>query len=98
MWCGAFAFSNRIEFLISVEAPTLLFPHKTVIENVGYGLEVQGQKPEERNKTAMEKIIKDEGYEVVEMNQFMPGANYAIFKKPGKQNPVVYKIDDITID
>ena len=33
-----------------------LFPHKTVIENVGYGLEVQGQKPEERNKTAMEKI------------------------------------------
>ena len=49
-------------------------------------------------KTAMEKIIKDEGYEVVEMNQFMPGANYAIFIKPGKQNPVVYKIDDITID
>ena len=33
-----------------------LFPHKTVIENVGYGLEVQGQKPEERNKTSMEKI------------------------------------------
>jgi len=33
-----------------------LFPHKTVIENVGYGLEVQGQKLEERNKTAMEKI------------------------------------------
>jgi len=33
-----------------------LFPHKTVIENVGYGLEVQGQKPKERNKTAMEKI------------------------------------------
>ena len=29
-----------------------LFPHKTVLENVGYGLEVQGQKPEERNKTA----------------------------------------------
>ena len=33
-----------------------LFPHKTVIENVGYGLEVQGQKLEERNKTSMEKI------------------------------------------
>ena len=33
-----------------------LFPHKTVLENVGYGLEVQGQKLEERNKTAMEKI------------------------------------------
>merc|ERR1711981_1031969 len=33
-----------------------LFPHKTVIENVGYGLEVQGKTPEERNKIAMEKI------------------------------------------
>ena len=49
-------------------------------------------------KTVMEKIIKDEGYEVVEMNQFTPGSNYAIFKKPGKQNPVVYKINQISID
>ena len=49
-------------------------------------------------KTAMEKIIKDEGYEVIEMAQFRPGANYAIFKKPGKQNPAVYKISEITID
>ena len=49
-------------------------------------------------KTAMEKMIKEEGYEVVEMNQFRPGANYAIFRKPGKQNPVVYKINEITLD
>ena len=49
-------------------------------------------------KTAMTQIIKDEGYEVVEMNQFRPGASYAIFKKPGKQNPVVYKISEITLD
>ena len=49
-------------------------------------------------KTAMEKMINDEGYEVVEMNQFRPGASYAIFRKPGKQNPVVYKISEITID
>ena len=49
-------------------------------------------------KTAMTKIIKDEGYEVVEMNQFRPGANYAIFRKPGKQNPVVYGISEITLD
>ena len=49
-------------------------------------------------KTAMEKIIKKEGYEVIEMLQFKPGANYAIFKKPGKENPAVYKIDEITID
>ena len=33
-----------------------LFPHKTVIQNVGYGLEMQGKALEEINKTAMEKI------------------------------------------
>jgi ubiquinone/menaquinone biosynthesis C-methylase UbiE len=49
-------------------------------------------------KTAMEKMIKDEGYEVVEMNQFRPGANYAVFRKPGKQNPFVIKISEITLD
>ena len=49
-------------------------------------------------KTAMEKIIKDEGYEVVEMNQFRAGASYAVFRKPGKQNPVVYKVSEITLD
>ena len=49
-------------------------------------------------KTAMKKIIEDEGYEIAEMAQFIPGANYAIFKKPGKQNPVVYKIFEITLD
>ena len=49
-------------------------------------------------KTAMTQMIQDEGYEVVEMNQFRPGANYAIFKNPGKQNPVVYKVSEITVD
>jgi len=49
-------------------------------------------------KTAMTAMIKDEGYEIVEMNQFRPGANYAIFRKPGKQNPVVYKVSEITVD
>jgi len=49
-------------------------------------------------KTAMEKMINDEGYKVIEMNQFRPGANYAIFQKPGKQNPVVYKISELTLD
>ena len=49
-------------------------------------------------KTAMTQIIKDEGYEVVEMNMFRPGASYAIFQKPGKQNPVVYKVSEITLD
>jgi hypothetical protein len=49
-------------------------------------------------KYTMTEMIKDEGYEIVEMNMFRPGANYAIFRKPGKQNPVVYKISEITID
>ena len=49
-------------------------------------------------KTAMTQMIKDEGYEIVEMNQFRPGASYAIFRKPGKQNPVVYNISEITLD
>ena len=33
-----------------------LFPHKTVIQNVGYGLEMQGKTEEERNNISMEKI------------------------------------------
>ena len=33
-----------------------LFPHKTVMQNVGYGLEMQGKTEIERNKIAMEKI------------------------------------------
>ena len=33
-----------------------LFPHKTVIQNVGYGLEIQGKSEEENKKTSMEKI------------------------------------------
>jgi SAM-dependent methyltransferase len=49
-------------------------------------------------KTSMEKIIKDEGYEVIEMSQFRPGANFAIFKKPGNENPAIYKTNEITLD
>jgi ubiquinone/menaquinone biosynthesis C-methylase UbiE len=49
-------------------------------------------------KTAMKKIIKEEGYEIIEMLQFKPGSNYTIFKKPGKQNPAVYKINEIALD
>jgi len=49
-------------------------------------------------KTMMHDIIESQGYEVIELNQFCPGANYAIFKNPGKQNPVVYKVSEITLD
>ena len=33
-----------------------LFPHKTVIQNVGYGLEMQGKSEDEIYKISMEKI------------------------------------------
>lgn len=49
-------------------------------------------------KTLMTEIIKNEGYEIIEMSQFRPEASYAIFKKPGKQNPVVYEVSEITLD
>ena len=46
----------------------------------------------------MTKIIEKEGYQIVEMNGFRPVANYAIFRKPGKQNPVDYKVIDLDLD
>ena len=30
--------------------------------------------------------------------QFCPGANYAIFRKPGNQNPVVYKVSELELE
>lgn len=49
-------------------------------------------------KDRMKKIIENTNYQIIEMEQFKPGANYAIFKKPGNQNPAMYKKDEITID
>ena len=34
-----------------------LFPHKTVLQNVGYGSEMQGKPEDERDRVAMEKIV-----------------------------------------
>jgi len=50
------------------------------------------------NKSAMTELIKRTGFVPVEMSQFKPGANYAIFKKPGNINPTVYKISELTLD
>ena len=52
-----------------------LFPHKTVLENVGYGLEMQGKPDEEKNKTAMEKIeaVGLNGFEHQFQNQLSGG-------------------------
>ncbi|ABW19558.1 quaternary amine ABC transporter ATP-binding protein [Alkaliphilus oremlandii] len=42
-----------------------LFPHRTILENVGYGLEVQGMQKDEIRSRAMEslKLVGLEGYE-----------------------------------
>jgi len=52
-----------------------LFPHKTVMQNVGYGLEVQGKDLNERNKVAMEKInaVGLNGFEYQYPNQLSGG-------------------------
>lgn len=46
-------------------------------------------------KEAMSKMLKAQGFEIEELSQFSPGNNYVIFKKPGNQNPVVYKVIEI---
>ena len=52
-----------------------LFPHKTVLQNVGYGLEMQGIDPEKRNSVAMEKIeaVGLSGFENQYPNQLSGG-------------------------
>tara|TARA_R110001592_G_scaffold284074_1_gene552349 strand:- start:182 stop:451 length:270 start_codon:yes stop_codon:yes gene_type:complete len=49
-------------------------------------------------KTAMKKIIEKTGYTVIEMAQIRPGANYAIFQKPGNDNPVKYKVLEFPVE
>jgi glycine betaine/proline transport system ATP-binding protein len=52
-----------------------LFPHKTVIQNVSYGLEMQGKSEDEKNKIAMEKIesVGLSGFENQYPNQLSGG-------------------------
>jgi len=52
-----------------------LFPHKTVIQNVSYGLEMQGKSDDEKNKIAMEKIdsVGLNGFENQYPNQLSGG-------------------------
>ena len=52
-----------------------LFPHKTVMQNVGYGLEVQGKDKNEIEKVAMEKIdsVGLNGFEHQYPNQLSGG-------------------------
>ena len=46
----------------------------------------------------MIQMVKDAGFNPIESSQFRPLANYVIFKKPGNQNPVVYKITEIPVE
>ena len=52
-----------------------LFPHKTVLQNVGYGLEMQGKVEDVRNKISMEKIdaVGLNGFENQYPNQLSGG-------------------------
>ena len=52
-----------------------LFPHKTVLQNVGYGLEMQGKAEDMRNKISMEKIdaVGLNGFENQYPNQLSGG-------------------------
>jgi hypothetical protein len=62
--------------------------------NCEYDLDLQESKRGYWNyntKSAMSKMITETGYNIIEMDQFKPGANYAIFQKPGKSNTVLYK-------
>lgn len=50
---------------------------------------------EYNTKSSMTKIIKDIGYDIIEMEQFAPGLNYAVFKKPGKNIAIFNKAIEI---
>lgn len=52
-----------------------LFPHRTILENAGYGLEVQGVNKDEIEKSALEalKMVGLEGYESQYPNQLSGG-------------------------
>ena len=49
-------------------------------------------------KSSMKEMLMTAGFEIVEMNQFMVGANFVIFRKPGKQNTVLYEKNEIVLD
>jgi len=46
-------------------------------------------------KNKMTSLVEKNNYNIIEMDQFRPGANYVIFQKPGNQNPVLYKALEI---
>lgn len=50
------------------------------------------------NRSIMTDLIEKNQFQIIEMDQFKPGHNYAIFKKPGNENPTVYRISELELD